>query len=510
MPGVDTLHGEYIARIDEWQTLRDVLAGSRAVKAAGERYLPALAGQKYTPQPGTGKNAYDNYLLRTKFYAATARTQQALGGIILHKNLVIEGPDALVEQLKDVTLNDTPIEDFADLALSEVIGLGRFGILVDMPDDEEPNETRPYWVGYTTEQMVNWRTTSSYGDTYLTMMVLKEVYETQLNDFETKCHDQYRVLRLVPDALNQPEGLSYVQDIYQKISEKDKEFTRVKTIVPMKLGKPLPFIPFVTLAPTTLSPSPEKPPLSEMAETNLHMYRRSADLEHGRHITGLPTPVVTGAFGESNIPPAGAQFEPLTIGSSQAWMLAKGAEVKYLEFTGQGLGALVEGMREDKEEMAQLGSEMFASDQATDKQETATAVRVRHSSKTASLKTIARRTATAFSKAMRMQAWWSNFTEDLSDETISATLDTRFVDTEMTPEKLKALVLAVQAGAISGETMYAELEKGELTRPGVTWEQEKATIDSEAEAAAAMAADEAALMAEAVPPAPVVKVPVGA
>lgn len=496
MADVESVHIDYAARASEWAMLRDVLAGSRAVKAAGNLYLPALGGQTNTTVTGTYVSVYDAYKQRAKFYAATARTQQALVGTIFHKDLVVEGPDDLKAQLKDVTLSDTPIEDFAVLALSEIVGLGRFGILVDMPDEVDPTENRPYWVGYRTEQIVNWRETSTNGDTYLTLVVLKEHYEVEINEYETKKRDQYRVLQLIPNA-EAEGGLGYVQRVFQQSPENDKVFVQVKELTPVKAGKPLSFIPFLVIGPTTLTPCPEKPPLSEMAETNLHMYRRSADLEHGRHFTGLPTPVIIGM----PPPPPGQNPTVFTIGSSRAWDLPPGCDVKYLEFTGQGLGALVEGMKEDKEEMAELGSEMFAPEQDTGA-ETATAVRVRHSSKTASLKTIARRLATGLTKCLRWHAYWMGATQDLGDERIEAKINTVFLDTKMAPEDMKAWVLAVQAGTVSAETFYAQLEKGELTRPGVDWEQEKEAIDAESAAASQMAADSAALMADAVPPAP--------
>lgn len=502
--GVETLHPEYAKRIDEWQTMRDVLEGERAVKAAGERYLPALAGQRFTPQPGTGKTAYDDYLLRAKFHEATELTLKALVGTILYKDIIIEGPDELITQVKDVSLNDTPIEDFSQEALEEIVGMGRFGILVDMPDDVDPKETRPYWVKYTTEQMTNWRETAANGDTYPTMIVLKEKYEVEVDEFETKTYDQYRVLKLVPHPLvtEAEGGLAYVQRIYQKVIGSDgkeaKDFTVIDEIVPMKMGKPLTFIPFQAFGPTSLSLCPEKPGLLAMAGTNLHMYRRSADLEHGRHFTGLPTPVVIGL---ADLPP-GTQRAPFQIGSAIAWTLPIGADVKYLEFTGQGLGSLEKGIEEDKQELAELGSAMFALEPTTG-QETATAVRIRHGSRTAGLKTTARRYVTGVSKLLRMHAWWSGLTQDMKDDTILAKIDTLFIDTKITAEDLKALVLALQAGGIAFATFYAQLEKGELTRPGVDAEQEQTDIQAEAEIASQQAADSAAMMAEAVPPQPV-------
>lgn len=496
--GVETEHPEYARRKDEWLMLRDVLAGSRAVKARGELHLPRLVKQAAL--------AYADYLMRAKFYAATPRTLDALKGIIFHKPMVVEGPAHLLDQLTDITLADLDIQDFTEALIKEVIGMGRYGVLVDMPDGANPEENRPYWVGYRTEQITNWRETAAHGETYPTLVVLKETYETEVDAFEMKEHEQYRVLELIPHPLvsEADGGKAYVQRIWQKVMGADgkesKDFAMVKEIIPMKQGVPLSFLPFQAFGPTSLGLCPENPPLSEMAETNLHMYRRSADLEHGRHFTGLPTPVITGM-------PAQGPGTPQTwsIGSAEAWLLPIGADAKFLEFTGQGLGALENGIAEDKDEMAALGSEMFAPEpDAPSAVETATAVRVRHSGKTATLKTMARRVGSGVTNCMQWQAWWDGDTTTPDDAAIFAKVNEIYLDVTLSSDDIKALVLAVQAGTISGETMYEQLKKGELTRPGVTWEQEKKAIDEETAAAGAQAADDAKLMAEAVPPAPVV------
>jgi hypothetical protein len=91
-----------------------------------------------------------------------------------------------------------------------------------------------------------------------------------------------------------------------------------------------------------------------------------ADLEHGAHFTGLPTPIITGHnLGED---------ETFSIGSTTAWVLPNEytdvkyleftTDVKYLEFTGQGLGALESRLVSKERQMATLGARLLVEEKA--------------------------------------------------------------------------------------------------------------------------------------------------
>ena len=58
-------------------------------------------------------------------------------------------------------------------------------------------------------------------------------------------------------------------------------------------------------------------------------------------------------------------------------------------------------------------------------------------------------------------------------------LNRDFIDARLDPQEQSSLMLMLQSGAISYETYYYNLERGELTRPGITAEEEKALIDAQ-------------------------------
>ena len=74
----------------------------------------------------------------------------------------------------------------------------------------------------------------------------------------------------------------------------ETEWVKVETRVPLRLGKPLPLIPFVFHGPRHSLPDVDKLPLADIIAVNLDHYRLNADYKHGLHFTALPTAWVSG------------------------------------------------------------------------------------------------------------------------------------------------------------------------------------------------------------------------
>lgn len=446
---VSTTHPSFSAHAELWSRLRDVIAGSDAVKAGGERYLPRLEGQ--TPSD------YDGYRQRALFYGATNRTRAGLLGAIMRKSPEVRASDALRQELTDVTLAGDPLDAFATTQLSELLAVGRCGVLVDLAKDDD-SRNRPYWVGYRAEQILNWRTTMIGGTRTLVLVVLKESVESPHpeNRFATKCTEQYRVLELVNGR--------YQVTIW-RADNRWNRFELSETITPTRQGTPLDFIPFQFFGPTSIAADIERPPLLDLVDVNLSHYRSSADLEHGRHFTALPTPWVSGMKADG----AG-----LRIGSGVAWVPEDpSAKAGMLEFTGQGLRALETAMESKERLMAVLGARLLETQPRL--QETAEAVRLRHSGDASTLATIGATMSRALTRLARWHSWWRGEKPDV----VSAThivLNRDFVDARLAPDELRSLMMLWQAGGMSFETLYANLQAGELTRAGVTARDERHAI----------------------------------
>ena len=462
---VDSVHTMYDEKRATWRRLRDAWEGSAIVRKRGETYLPKPAGMD--------DNQFDDYLNRPEWFAATRRTVQGLRGAVFRKPPVVQGVHALEPVLADITGTGVTVEAFARLAVQEVLLMGRYGVLVDM--DVQPGE-RVFWSGYTTERILNWRTERIGASHQLTLVVLEETLEVPADDgFATDERTQYRVLKLEEGA--------YVVEVWEEqhtrtLSGTQRTLNLVDRQEPRRRGERLTFVPFVFLSPSDLETTVEESPLFDLVNINYRYWRHAADLEHGRHLTAVPTLVITGHNPHHDRPIDGQMpTDELVLGSSAGILLPEPeAKVFMLEFTGQGLQALSDAIIEDKTDMATLGARLL--EDRPDVQETATAVRLRQSGDESILRTLVGAISAGLTKALQWSAWWMGFVADIEDEKVSLALNDQFLSMRMTPQEIQALVAAWQVGSISHETLYAEFVKGEIGEPGIEFDEELARIEA--------------------------------
>jgi hypothetical protein len=459
---IQTPRKEFTQQLPKWTRCADVLAGSDAVKAAGTTYLPKIDGQT--------QKEYQAYLDRALFYNGTARTRSALVGSVFRKDLEPKLPDALsavvTPDLQDVTLEGTPLNDFGLTTLEAVIGKGRYGILVDMPDETTPEDVRrPYWVAYEAEQIINWRKMKRGADYVTSLIVLKEcVDEDDARDEYTPTEVlQYRELRLVASD----STFIYRQRVFRKSGQTGNFIQHGLDVFPKRRGVSLDFIPFVVVNPSDVRLDVEKPPLLDMVDVNLSHYRSSADLEHGERFTALPTPWVNGLPTDT---------KKIMLGPTQALILrGPNAGAGFLEFKGEGLKQLEKALDRKAEQMAVLGARLI--EQARAQAETAESVKARHAASHATLKVMAGTVGLALTMALRWHVWWAGF--DVKPDEVTVELNKEFFEVVLSAEDVKSEVLRWQAGACSFETLYYNLTRGGRTRPGVTFDEEKKLIDGE-------------------------------
>ena len=477
---VNSTHPDYDVNAAAWLRARDVFAGEDAVKSAGERYLPKLDSQS--------TDEYNAYRARASFFNATARTADGFVGLIFRREPTFKLPDnsagvgrALAAFVEDADMLGTSLASYAKNVVSEIIGVGRAGTLVDWEDE---NEKRAYGVLYTAEQILNWRSERVNGRNVLTLVVLRENAEVRMkneegDDFERATVEQLRVLRLKEARSQNPEAMSewqYVVEIWQvradgqqKKSRRAKaEWVKEETRIPLRLGKPLPLIPFVFHGPRHSLPVVDKLPLADIIAVNLDHYRLNADYKHGLHFTALPTAWVSGFDKTSN----------LTIGSSTAWVSeTPGATAGFLEFTGQGLTTFERAMDRDEQLMAVLGSRMLEAQKRVG--ETADAIELRQSGENSVLCGVALSVSDSLTHVMRWVYWW-NSTETtpgaIGDDVVLIKLNTDYSLKGLASDQITAIVAAWQANAISRETMFDLFRKGEVLPAGRSNEEEQTLL----------------------------------
>lgn len=448
---VDSKHSEYTENKPLWGKVEDCVEGQGKIHKEGVAYLPKLSGQ--TTQE------YTAYKQRALFYSATARTVEGLTGMLFLKPPTIEKPAGMDDILKDVTMSGLSLHQFAEMIAEEVVTVGRCGVLVDYPPFEnaltlaqaQALGMRPYATLYDAENIINWKTARIANSEQLSLLVLAEHYSEIVDEFESKSKPQWRVLDLNEGA--------YRQRVFRKNDK--SEFVLFSEIYPLMNGKPIDRIPFEFFGIRDNSPCVDKPPLLDLAEVNLSHYRTTADYEHGLHYVGLPTPVVTGLN----------EKQDLHIGGSAAWLLPNpDCKAFYLEFQGQGLSELRESLREKKSMMATLGARMLAPEK--NGIESAQTASIHRAGENSVLASISQSISIGLTHVLERLRDWSNVSGDVSIE-----INRDFLPNSMTAQDLTALVQSWQAGAISQQTLFSNLQAGDIIAPDISYDDEKERID---------------------------------
>ena len=248
---VNSTHPDYDENLEAWQRIRDVLAGDRAIKRAGEKYVARLDSQN--------DDEFRAYIERGFFYNATSRTVSGYVGMIFRRDPVLQLPEksvalhpALKGFINDVDLLGTTLDSYAKNIIEDVVALGRAGTLIDWDGEKE---NRAYVSMYAAESILNWRQTRINGLLKLSLVVLAEsaTDESQAADpFVVETVQQIRVLKLVSTKAakdGEEAGFEYQVEIWQlrpgRTRKKEKEWQLIRAATPLRLGKPLSAIPFI-------------------------------------------------------------------------------------------------------------------------------------------------------------------------------------------------------------------------------------------------------------------------
>lgn len=451
---VDHQHSKYAAAAPKVRRCRDAVEGQDAVHEAGELYLPRLKDQ--TDQD------YKAYVQRASYFNATGRTLEGLVGMVFRKAPEIIAPAAMQAIVDDIDLAGCTLSGLAIEIVEEVLEAGRVGVLVEYPQViEQPlnqaqaaaQNLRPYATVYEHESIINWKVARVNNTMQPVLVVLTEEVETGGDGFEDKCEKQIRALQLTEQG--------YQQQLYRKNSKGEwVEFEA--PIIPLMNGKPLPFIPFYPFAAGENELNCEEPPILDLADLNLAHYRVSADYEHGCHFTGLPMLFIAGVtLGEN---------EKVSVGSQTALVTDNPqADGKFIEFSGQGLGALEKNLDRKEKQMAAIGARMLESQKSG--VESQGAMEMRSNGESSVLASLANTISRGMSAMLAFMAQWEGVAGECSIK-----LNTDYLPSGMTPQELTALMAAWQSGAISKQTLFENLKRGEIVAETRTYDDEEELI----------------------------------
>lgn len=462
---VNALHPEYDKMQKKWKRAIAVCKGQDAVHEGGSEYLPRLSEQT--------DDEYAAYKKRTPFYNASWRTVVGLQGMLFRKPPKVKVPEGMKDMLKDVTLTGVPLHIFVLQLVEECLKLGRVGVFVDYPvapdnatrADVIAGNFRPSMKMYKALSIINWKTKLIKNKVVLSMVVLKEVEEVAIDEFATRMEEQFRVLDLV-----EVDGKHIFRVRLFRIDANQGELPVGNPVFPKLKGKNMESIPFQFIGVDDVSWKVDEPPLIDLFDMNLSHYRTTADYEHGCHFTGLPTAVISGYVPEAN---EDGTKEKFCIGSMTAWVFPRpDAKASYLEFTGQGLGALRENLERKEGYMAILGARMLEVD-VKGGVESANTAALHRGGEQSTLSSVAQATSMGVTLAMEIFRDYADVTGEIAFE-----LNRDFFPVPMDALTITAIIAGWQNGAYSYDTMFENLQKGEIIKPDQDVKGELALIEA--------------------------------
>ncbi len=449
---VNARHPDYADMIDDWELMRDALAGERTVKEKGIEYLPVPSG--FLIQDDGGKAEYNNYRIRAQFPQLVAPTLRGMWGIIHRKEADIEMPAAMEYLWESATKDGMPLETFHRRITRELLATGRYVVFVDTASTGEGN---PWLAGYDAEHLINW---SEFNDFFV-------LDETRLirSGFAWIPRHKYRVLQMDPVDLdapvvpNAPRNYTVTVYDYSTSGEEAQQFAPSANG-----GKPLESIPLVVIGATDVRTQIDEIPMIGVAQASFAMYRLDADYRHQLYMSGQETFVVIGMD---------AKDRPRAVGASVVLTMPAGADAKYVSPTCSGIDAHRLAIQDEADKAASFGARLF--DNAKKAAESGDALKIRFAGQTATLTSIAIASASGLEKALKHVAVFMGLNPD--DVTVTPNLS--FIDSTLTGVDALNLVKIWQANVISKQTLYEALQRGEIASTERDFEDEQGLIEDE-------------------------------
>jgi len=473
--GAMTTHPQWLKFSLLWEKMMDCFQGADHIKSLGTKYLPATASMEYDGMdPGQdGRKRYDAYKQRAKFpeYVNDAVLQH--GGTLHRKPAVIVMPEGMEPLRKRITSKGEGLDQLLRRINELQLRDGRLGLLVDLPEGETRG-TMPYVAVYEALAIRNWDdgddTLGHKAFNFVRLDESKYVMDHSSKEWHWKII--YRDLLLGTGATDEQEntGAKYHQ-VLQEVSGSDDaaQESVIAEVTPMYNGKAMEAIPFVFCNAMDLVAEPDRPPLLTLANNALSIYQGEADYRQSLFMQGQDTLVVKGGVQNTNQVDDKA---PVRVGAGARIDVPPDGDAKYVGVNSQGLPEQRKALEADHKDAQARSGSLTSSESAS--QESGDALRIRTTTKTASLVGIAITGAAALEQVLRYIAEWMGF--DPNEVTVSPNID--FSKTMMIGQDFVQVMTAKNLGApISAESVHNWLADNSMTT--LSFEDEMKRIQEE-------------------------------
>lgn len=437
----------------EWPMLDALLGGTRAMRQAGKHLLPQW--------PNEEQKSYDQRLATATLFPAYQRTVDVLSAKPFSKPVTLgeSVPTRLQEWAEDIDLQGRSLHAFSADIVELALSHGLCGILVEYPQaqgirtqaDEASAGVRPYWVQIHPNQLLGWKAGRVGGAWQFTQLRLLERVIVEDGEFSERTIEQVRVLT--------PGGYQ----LWRENAEISNWYLFEEGVTT------LPVIPFVPVYGQRDGFMRWRPPLLDLAYQNVKHWQSQSDQDTILHVARVPILFAKGLPDEVQI----------TVGASSAIKSSSpDADLKFVEHSGQAIGAGKDSLLALEDQMRQTGAELLVIKPGgmSDTQTLAD-----NESGRCALQRLVEDAEDAIEQAMWLTAQWvgeaTGGDVEIFDDFGAATLAEASAD---------LLLKANTAGKISDETLFEEYKRRSLISSERTWADEQERISGQGPALGAI------------------------
>lgn len=468
----------YAAMKDDWLLCRDMMEGTSALRRRASTYLPREEAES------AGDHAAR--VAKTELYPMFKRSITGLTGIVFRVDPQL-APDLdetfREEHWPNIDGRGTHGVVFGRHAFEDGLQVGHVGVLVDVPPgpkpiadgaivttrDEQNAGIRPYWIKISVEDLLSWRSAVIRGRTQLTQLVYRERTMQPLGEFMEYERTRFYVYKLMPDVANDENNTVSFQVWEQTVdtialatgvpSNQPAHITRIGGTEILVNANAIPLSPCYTGQ--YLGMLQSRPPLVDLAHTNVAHAQVLSDHRHSLHKASVPIFVMWGRSANSRGlplgPNTGLDLPPKT----------EGADADYVEHQGSALGATDRELTKIETRGGAQGLAMLQPDQRS--AETAAANQLDREENTASLSSAARSLEDCYKQAIRFHCRYMKV--EIPKDSVIITVNKDFTSAVLDVAVISALSTAVTAGQLPVEVFWEVLRNGGIIPEDTTDEQ---------------------------------------
>jgi hypothetical protein len=447
---------------------RAAVIGQRAIRKGGTKYLTPLASMLCTTKydnninqsvttyspilTAKGQAEYNKYLDNAYFYGASGRTVMGLSGLIFAKPPVAVLPNQIDYMADNVDGKGKSLNDFTSEIVSDAFQSVWSGVLVARPEtpegaseaDVEAGNLRPKLLHYKFESIINWDYETVNNQEVLSLLVLVDA-TTKRDGFKVETEKQYRVLELI-------DGV-YHQSLYNK----NKELITPSAPVIIN-GATSSEIPFYWIQ----AGEGSKAVIDDLVDANFQHYNIYADYGSKLHYSSFIIYYETGVNGES---------ANMVVGNGVKWNGGSESSFGVLQPDGNADSHRL-ALQDTELRMAALGAEMLKP--RTGGAESAEAKGLDQVAQNSTTANVANTVSSVITRACNFASRWMGGTEDAV-----YSLNVDYNPTGMDPQMIAAQLALLQSDQISEQTLYENLQKGEVANTERTLDEEKTLIGAQ-------------------------------